>query len=179
MSSLTEITPALADPFAPSQRLDPDMPMALSDAEVEEAASELGLTYFNPKKVRALEKVGAFAAKQHVIHQGVGRLLAVEQVVMEVLSEIAEIAKDGGNLTEERVMAAGQVNSLANTLIRSTELAAEFQQRGLLKPKVTKRVFNDEPIQVNTQVNISVPTAPVKEVDSGGGVPHSDRHVSN
>lgn len=163
--------PSAANPEPLETRPNPDVPTVLTDEEVEEAARELGITYFRPAKVKALQKLGAFAGNHNVIHQGVGRLLAIDQTVMEVLDEMAAIVKDGEELNEIKVQAAGQVNSLANTLIRSVEITAEFQTKGHVKPKVAKRVFDDTPISPagnNVQVNITGSATEVKVVDSSG-----------
>jgi hypothetical protein len=151
----------------PLETLNPELPSAVSDQEAAEAASECGLTFFNPKKVKQLQKLGLYSAQTGVIHLGVGRLLAVDQQLQEMMNELATLVRKDGD-DEIRVQAASTFNQLASTLLKSIQTQVDLHTEGHLAEKTKKRVFDPRAVAVPTvQVNVQAQgESEIKVVDA-------------
>jgi len=141
----------------------PALPDVISDKEADEAAQSLGLSFFSSEKARKLKKIGLFTAQQGVIHLGVGRLAASDEVLQKLIQTAADIASDDQNDAKDRVGALTAANALISSLQKSIALMAEFQTDKLISgPVMKRRSFVDDspvvPIQAQN-VNILVDSA--------------------
>lgn len=140
--------------------ISPALPEVVTDKEADEAAQSLGLSFFSSEKTRKLKKIGLFTAQQGVIHIGVGRLAASDEVIQKLIQTAADIASDTSKEDKDRVGALTAANSLISSLQKSIALMAEFQTDKLISgPSIKRRSFVDDgpvvPIQAQN-VNILV-----------------------
>lgn len=169
MSIMQNLT--LSEPLKPE--LPPD---TVTDAEANEAAQSLGLTFFNAEKTRKLKKVGLFQTQQGVIQLGVGRLAASDEALQRLLECAVDIATDDREITEARIGAIAAGRSVVEALQKSIQMMADFQSDKLIGgPTVTKkRSFVDEapviPIQANqgSQVTVNVVDGTAKVSQTAG-----------
>lgn len=155
------------DNLLPAELPKPELPDAISDGDADDAARQLGLTFFSARKSKLLRKIGLYQTAQGVIHLGVGRLAAADEALHRLIEASVEIAEDKAEETKVRVDAMSAGKGLIDSLQRSIELVADFQQKKLIgsaTPK--KRSFVDEqpvvPIQANagSTVLVSIDSRP-------------------
>lgn len=155
--------------------VNPETPTpVVTDAEANEAATSLGMTYFNADKTRNLKKIGMFRAQQGVVHLGVGRLAACDEALQKLIETAVKIATDEREETSDRISALMAGKGLIDTTQKGVQMEAEFQVEKLIDGAKSqrKRSFDqmDQPIipiqaqQVNINVDSPKPTGETKPV---------------
>lgn len=170
MSDNTLIPTPGPDP-KPLELVAPALPDVVTDSEADEAANELGLTFFKADKCRKLKKIGLFHTQQGVIHLGVGRLAAADEAIQKLLQTAVSIAENEKQDTKDRVGALVAANALISSLQKSISLMAEFQADRLIAgPASTKRraFVDDSPVvpiqaQSGSTVNVNLVDAEKKD----------------
>lgn len=151
--------------------LNPELPSVVTEKEAQEAATELGLRYFQPRKATLMKKIGLFQAQQGVVHLGVGRLAVADEALETLIETAVTLATDPKNCTEDRVGALMAGKHLVDSLQHSIELVSEFQANKLISgPSSNKRrsFVTDQPI-----VPIQAEHVTVNVVDSSHNHPQT------
>lgn len=143
----------------------PEVPTIVSDSEADAAAEALGMTFFKASKVHHLKRLGVFRGQQNVVHLGVGRLVACDDALKELLNVSVEIAQDSEEDAERRIGALMAGKGIVEVIQKGIQMEAEFHSEKLLvdnKPS-RRRSFDQEdkpiiPIQAaaGSTVNINV-----------------------
>lgn len=93
------------DRFTPKSELPPEVALEANDeiptdADVEQALKELGLTKIPANRVRALEKVGAHLRGHGVLRSQRGQAFATQQVVSSTMTMLHQRLAEGMNPDE-------------------------------------------------------------------------------
>lgn len=134
--------------------VDPNVP-ELSDEELNQAASELGLTGLKIGQIKSLRMLGHAAREDGVISLGRGMLLASVGQLMEISSRASDLEKSADeheikvNYLRLRVHCANGIVTAARNAIESVEKKREIPQPPPQRPSLPE--FG-EPVAL-TQVN--------------------------
>lgn len=150
-------------PAPQSTSVNPEVPVLVTDAEANQAAKELGMTFFNAEKTKKLKKIGLFRAQQGVVHLGVGRLAACDEALQKLMEAAVTIASTESEETSDRVGAILAGKGIVEVMQKGIQMEAEFQVDKLIggeaKPP-RKRSFDTDqpivPIQANAGSTVTV-----------------------
>lgn len=133
----------------------------LKDEDIDEAASELGLTKLRAETVRKLKNVGIAAEQAGAIRVALGRVLVSDDRLDELLDVAMSVAKSSPD-DETRIKAASAGASLANQISRNAELIYKMASNQMLEKPQEKRKFQGMipehvvvPVQNNVEVNLT------------------------
>tara|TARA_R100000152_G_C6717951_1_gene144391 strand:- start:240 stop:785 length:546 start_codon:yes stop_codon:yes gene_type:complete len=138
-----------------------DKESRLTDDDIDEAASELGLTKLRAATVRKLKDVGIAAEQAGAIRVALGRVLVSDDRLDELLDVAMSVAKSSPD-DETKIKAASAGASLANQISRNAELIYKMASNQMLEKPQEKRKFQGMipdhvivPVQNNVEVNLT------------------------
>ena len=138
-----------------------DKESRLTDEDIDEAASELGLTKLRAATVRKLKDVGIAAEQAGAIRVALGRVLVSDDRLDELLDVAMSVAKSSPD-DETKIKAASAGASLANQISRNAELIYKMASNQMLEKPQEKRKFQGMipehvivPVQNNVEVNLT------------------------
>jgi|TARA_Y100000310_G_scaffold118131_1_gene116901 hypothetical protein len=133
----------------------------LTAKELDEAASELGLSRIGNKTVKALRDVGMAAEQHGAIKVALGRVLVSDDRLdrlMEVTLSVAEESEDD----EVKLKAAAAGTGLASQISRNAELIYKMNSQNMIEQAGEQRKFQSfgpdhviVPVQNNVNVNLT------------------------
>jgi hypothetical protein len=116
---------------------------SVTDEELQEAATSLGMRTFKPKRAQLLKKLGMHHATQGVVHMGLGQLAYVDDSLCALMDRAVELANDPD--TEIAVSAIQAGKAVADSMRENVKFQVELQQSKLLEaPKPQRALVNFE-----------------------------------
>ena len=166
--------PENTDGQTPSEKTEPLKPESIAEVgkakvttpkltakELDEAASELGLSRIGNKTVKALRDVGMAAEQHGAIKVALGRVLVSDDRLdrlMEVALSVAEESEDD----EVKLKAAAAGTGLASQISRNAELIYKMNSQNMIEQAGEQRKFQSfgpdhviVPVQNNVSVNLT------------------------
>ena len=166
--------PENTDGQTPSEKTEPLKPESIAEVgkakvttpkltakELDEAASELGLSRIGNKTVKALRDVGMAAEQHGAIKVALGRVLVSDDRLdrlMEVALSVAEESEDD----EVKLKAAAAGTGLASQISRNAELIYKMNSQNMIEQAGEQRKFQSfgpdhviVPVQNNVNVNLT------------------------
>jgi hypothetical protein len=138
-----------------------DIESRLEDDEIDEAASELGMTKLKASTVKKLRNVGIAAEQAGAIRVALGRVLVSDDRLDELLDVAMDVAKNNTD-DETKIKAAVAGSGLANQISRNAELIFKMASNQMLDKPQEKRKFQGMipdhvivPVQNNVSVNLT------------------------
>ena len=166
--------PENTDGQTPSEKTEPLKPESIAEVgkakvatpkltakELDDAASELGLSRIGDKTVKALRDVGMAAEQHGAIKVALGRVLVSDDRLdrlMEVALSVAEESEDD----EVKLKAAAAGTGLASQISRNAELIYKMNSQNMIEQAGEQRKFQSfgpdhviVPVQNNVNVNLT------------------------
>ena len=168
--------PENTDGQTPSEKTEPLKPESIAEVgkakvttpkltakELDEAASELGLSRIGNKTVKALRDVGMAAEQHGAIKVALGRVIVSDDKLdrlMEVTLDVAQTSEDD----EIKLKAAEAGTGLANQISKNADLIYKMASQKLILQSGEERKFQSfgpdhvvVPIQNKVEVNLTEP----------------------
>ena len=163
MKTVTDQSPESTDGETPSEITEPPIEVGkaeiegekVSDKEINEAASSLGLTKVRADTIKKLRDVGV------AIKVALGRVLVCDDRLDSLMDVVLDVAQSSDD-PDQRVRAASAGTSIAQQISKNADLVYKMQSENLIKDGGEKRKFHSfgpehvvVPVQSNVQVNLA------------------------
>ena len=133
----------------------------VSDKEVNEAATSLGLTKVRADTIKKLRDIGVAAEQCGAIKVALGRVLVCDDRLDSLMDVVLDVAQNS-NDSDQRVKAATAGTSIAQQISKNADLVYKMQAENLIRDGGEKRKFHSFgpehvviPVQHNVQVNLA------------------------
>jgi len=169
MKTVTDQSPESTDGETPSEITEPPIEVGkaeiegekVSDKEINEAASSLGLTKVRADTIKKLRDVGVAAEQFGAIKVALGRVLVCDDRLDSLMDVVLDVAQSSDD-PDQRVRAASAGTSIAQQISKNADLVYKMQSENLIKDGGEKRKFHSfgpehvvVPVQSNVQVNLA------------------------
>jgi len=146
-------TPVVGKGSVPSEKL--------TDVEINDAASGLGLTKIKAETIRRLRDIGVAAEQFGAIKVALGRVLVCDDRLDSLMDVVIDVAKNSPD-DDQKVRAAAAGSSLANQISRNADLVYKMQVQNMLSDGGERRKFHTfspgdivVPVQSNVHVSLA------------------------
>ena len=133
----------------------------VSDKEVNEAATSLGLTKVRADTIKKLRDIGVAAEQCGAIKVALGRVLVCDDRLDSLMDVVLDVAQNSDD-SDQRVKAATAGTSIAQQISKNADLVYKMQSESLIRDGGDKRKFHSfgpehvvVPVQSNVQVNLA------------------------
>ena len=133
----------------------------VSDKEVNEAATSLGLTKVRADTIKKLRDIGVAAEQCGAIKVALGRVLVCDDRLDSLMDVVLDVAQNSDD-SDQRVKAATAGTSIAQQISKNADLVYKMQSESLIGDGGDKRKFHSFgpehvviPVQHNVQVNLA------------------------
>lgn len=133
----------------------------VSDREINEAATSLGLTKVRADTIKKLRDIGVAAEQCGAIKVALGRVLVCDDRLDSLMDVVLDVAQNS-NDSDQRVKAATAGTSIAQQISKNADLVYKFQSENLIRDGGEKRKFHSFgpehvviPVHQNVQVNLA------------------------
>jgi hypothetical protein len=133
----------------------------VSDKEVNEAATSLGLTKVRADTIKKLRDIGVAAEQCGAIKVALGRVLVCDDRLDSLMDVVLDVAQNSDD-SDQRVKAATAGTSIAQQISKNADLVYKMQSENLIRDGGEKRKFHAFgpehvviPVQHNVHVNLA------------------------